>query len=51
MGNEFGHPEWLDFPRRRMVRAIIMIGGRWNLADDQNLLYRWVRQYRFGELS
>ena len=31
MGNEFGHPDWIDFPREGNNWAIIMPGasGRW----------------------
>ena len=24
MGNEFGHPEWIDFPRREIIGVTIM---------------------------
>ena len=30
MGNEFGHPEWVDFPRRALAHALLcgLLGGR-----------------------
>ena len=41
MDNEFGHPEWLDFPRVGNGRESYHYARRqWNLVDDHNLLYR-----------
>merc|ERR1719352_2128615 len=39
MGNEFGHPEWLDFPRVGNGESYHYARRQWNLADDQNLRY------------
>ena len=40
MGNEFGHPEWLDFPRVGNGESYHYARRQWNLVDDHNLLYR-----------
>jgi 1,4-alpha-glucan branching enzyme len=37
MGNEFGHPEWVDFPREGNGNSLDMARRRWDLADDPNL--------------
>ena len=40
MGNEFGHPEWIDFPREGNNWSMEHARRRWSLADDENLRYR-----------
>ena len=40
MGNEFGHPEWLDFPRVGNGESYHYARRQWNLVDDQDLRYR-----------
>jgi len=42
MGNEFGHPEWIDFPREGNGWSCDHARRQWSLADDPAL--------RFGEL-
>ncbi|MBO4481511.1 MAG: alpha amylase C-terminal domain-containing protein [Bacteroidales bacterium] len=39
MGNEFGHPEWIDFPREGNGWSYKYARRQWNLADDTNLKY------------
>jgi len=39
MGNEFGHPEWLDFPREGNNSSYHYARRQYNLVDDQNLRY------------
>ncbi len=39
MGNEFGHPEWIDFPRAENNWSHKYARRQWNLADNKNLLY------------
>ena len=39
MGNEFGHPEWIDFPTERNGRSYLHCRRQWHLADDPLLLY------------
>lgn len=40
MGNEFGHPEWIDFPRKENNWSYHHCRRRWDLVDDQLLRYR-----------
>ncbi len=39
MGNEFGHPEWIDFPREGNGWSYFYCRRQWHLADDKNLRY------------
>ena len=39
MGNEFGHPEWIDFPREGNGWSHRYARRQWHLADDPSLLY------------
>lgn len=39
MGNEFGHPEWIDFPREGNQWSYKYARRQWHLADDPNLRY------------
>jgi 1,4-alpha-glucan branching enzyme len=39
MGNEFGHPEWIDFPREGNGWSHFYCRRQWHLADDPNLKY------------
>jgi len=39
MGNEFGHPEWIDFPREGNAWSHRYARRQWHLADDPNLRY------------
>jgi 1,4-alpha-glucan branching enzyme len=39
MGNEFGHPEWVDFPREGNDWSYHYARRQWNLADDPLLRY------------
>ncbi len=40
MGNEFGHPEWIDFPREGNGWSHFYARRQWHLADDEALRYR-----------
>ncbi|MDH6354327.1 1,4-alpha-glucan branching enzyme [Dysgonomonas sp. PH5-45] len=40
MGNEFGHPEWIDFPREGNGWSHKYARRQWNLVDDPNLRYK-----------
>ncbi|MEW6071240.1 MAG: alpha amylase C-terminal domain-containing protein [Planctomycetota bacterium] len=40
MGNEFGHPEWIDFPRPGNGWSYTYARRQWHLADDEHLRYR-----------
>jgi 1,4-alpha-glucan branching enzyme len=39
MGNEFGHPEWIDFPREGNGWRYFYCRRQWHLADDRSLRY------------
>ena len=39
MGNEFGHPEWIDFPREGNNWSYHYARRQWNLRDDPNLKF------------
>jgi 1,4-alpha-glucan branching enzyme len=40
MGNEFGHPEWVDFPREGNQWSYHHARRQWSLASDPNLHYQ-----------
>jgi 1,4-alpha-glucan branching enzyme len=40
MGNEFGHPEWIDFPREGNGWSYFYARRQWHLLDDEALKYR-----------
>ena len=40
MGNEFGHPEWIDFPREGNGWSFKYCRRQWNLLDNGFLKYR-----------
>ena len=39
MGNEFGHPEWIDFPREGNGGSYKYARRQWELVDNPHLLY------------
>jgi 1,4-alpha-glucan branching enzyme len=45
MGNEFGHPEWIDFPRTGNGWSYHYARRQWHLADDPNLKYRFLQDF------
>ena len=45
MGNEFGHPEWIDFPREGNGWSCKYARRQWSLADDENLRYRGLQEW------
>ena len=40
MGNEFGHPEWIDFPREENGWSYHHARRQWSLRDDPNLRFK-----------
>lgn len=44
-GNEFGHPEWLDFPREGNNNSFHYARRQLNLADDNLLRYRYLNNF------
>ncbi|XP_034936725.1 LOW QUALITY PROTEIN: 1,4-alpha-glucan-branching enzyme [Chelonus insularis] len=45
MGNEFGHPEWLDFPRIGNNSSYHYARRQWNLVDDDMLKYKFMNNW------
>ncbi len=45
MGNEFGHPEWIDFPREGNGWSYKYARRQWNLVEDENLCYKFLAQF------
>jgi len=45
MGNEFGHPEWIDFPREGNGWSHHYCRRQWSLADDTNLHYGELEEF------
>ncbi|MBQ9591274.1 MAG: alpha amylase C-terminal domain-containing protein [Paludibacteraceae bacterium] len=45
MGNEFGHPEWIDFPREGNGWSYKYARRQWHLVDDKNLKYHWLGDF------
>ncbi len=45
MGNEFGHPEWIDFPRLENGFSYHYARRQWSLADNQALRYGQLRDF------
>ena len=52
MGNEFGHPEWIDFPREGNGWSYKYARRQWNLVDNKDLCYHWdqVLCFKRGDL-
>jgi 1,4-alpha-glucan branching enzyme len=60
MGNEFGHPEWIDFPREGNKWSYKYARRQWSLVDNKDLKYHWLGdfdremlklQYNYGFLD
>jgi 1,4-alpha-glucan branching enzyme len=45
MGNEFGHPEWIDFPRAGNDWSYRHARRQWGLSDDDALRYRHLKVF------
>ncbi len=45
MGNEFGHPEWIDFPREGNGYSFHYARRQWSLADADYLKYHWLGDF------
>ena len=51
MGNEFGHPEWIDFPREGNGWSYFYCRRQWHLADDDNLKYGYLQEFDHAMLK
>jgi len=45
MGNEFGHPEWIDFPREGNGWSYHYCRRQWSLMDNPELKYHWLSDF------
>ena len=45
MGNEFGHPEWIDFPREGNGWSFDYCRRQWSLKDNGFLKYQWLNDF------
>ena len=45
MGNEFGHPEWIDFPREGNSWSFSHARRQWGLRDSQELKYHFLADF------
>lgn len=45
MGNEFGHPEWIDFPREGNGFTYNYCRRQWELSDNENLRYHFLNEF------
>lgn len=51
MGNEFGHPEWIDFPREGNGWSHKYARRQWNLVDNKELDYHYLGDFDHDMLS
>jgi 1,4-alpha-glucan branching enzyme len=45
MGNEFGHPEWIDFPRQGNNWSYQFARRQWSLMDNHDLKYHFLSDF------
>ena len=51
MGNEFGHPEWIDFPREGNGWSYHYCRRQWSLKDNGFLKYQWLGDFDSDMIS
>ena len=51
MGNEFGHPEWIDFPREGNGWSLDHARRQWSLRDDPRLRYGFLARWEAAFLA
>ena len=51
MGNEFGHPEWIDFPREGNGWSYSHARRQWSLRDNELLRYSYLADFDREMLS
>ncbi len=45
IGNEFGHPEWVDFPRKGNNWSYHYARRQWSLVDNKDLKYQYLANW------
>lgn len=51
MGNEYGHPEWIDFPREGNGWSYKFARRQWQLVDNQESMYHALGQFDKAMIS
>ena len=51
MGNEFGHPEWIDFPREGNGWSYKYCRRQWSLVDNPDLKFGWLNDFDKAMIS
>lgn len=51
MGNEFGHPEWIDFPREGNGWSYKYARRQWDLVDRDDLKYKFLNRFDNAMIS
>ncbi|MBD5254638.1 MAG: 1,4-alpha-glucan-branching enzyme [Barnesiella sp.] len=51
MGNEFGHPEWIDFPREGNGWSYEYARRQWDLVDRKELKYQYLNNFDNAMIS
>ncbi len=51
MGNEFGHPEWIDFPREGNGWSYHYCRRQWSLVDSDALKYSYLNSFDMAMIS
>ena len=51
MGNEFGHPEWIDFPREGNGWSYKYARRQWDLVDRKELKYEYLNDFDNAMIS
>lgn len=51
MGNEFGHPEWIDFPREGNGWSFKYARRQWSLVDRKDLKFEYLANFDKAMLS
>ena len=51
MGNEFGHPEWIDFPREGNGWSFHYCRRQWSLKNNEELKYGWLNDFDHDMLA
>ncbi len=51
MGNEFGHPEWIDFPREGNNWSYKYARRQWQLAENKDLKYYYLSNFDKGMMK
>ena len=51
MGNEFGHPEWIDFPREGNGWSYHYCRRQWSLVDNPDLMYMGLNDFDKAMIS